>query len=61
MTPIEIRRQGLAAVHNELGYIGMVRFLNQSDAENGDYTKNRRQWQDGLTVADIVAQIKGAL
>lgn len=58
MTPMELRRQGLAALRKELGYVGMVRFLNQTDAGSGDYTKERHQWQDGLTVADIVAQIK---
>jgi len=55
---MELRRQGLAALRKELGYVGMVRFLNQTDAGSGDYTKERHQWQDGLTVADIVAQIK---
>jgi hypothetical protein len=58
MTPVELRRQGLAALRKELGYVGMVRFLNQFDAGSGDYTKERHEWQDGLTVADIVTQIK---
>lgn len=58
MTPMELRRQGLAALRKELGYVGMVRFLNQTDAGSGDYTKERHQWQERLTVADIVAQIK---
>ena len=58
MTPMELRRQGLAALRKELGYVGMVRFLNQTDAGSGDYTNERHQWQDGLTVTDIVAQIK---
>lgn len=58
MTPMELRRQGLAALYKELGYVGMVRFLSQFDAGSGDYTKERHQWQDGQTVADIVAQIK---
>jgi hypothetical protein len=57
MTPMELRRQGLAALCKELGYVDMVRFLSQFDA-GGDYTKERRQWQDGLTVADIMAQVK---
>ncbi|WNZ26290.1 hypothetical protein HJG54_28025 [Leptolyngbya sp. NK1-12] len=58
MTPVELRRQGLAALRKELGYVGMVRFLHQFDAGSGDYTKERHQWQDGLTVADLVLQIK---
>ncbi|WP_302884592.1 hypothetical protein [Kovacikia minuta] len=35
----------------------MVRFLQQLDAGSGDYTKERHQWQDGLDVAEIVAQV----
>ncbi|MBD2578950.1 hypothetical protein [Oscillatoria sp. FACHB-1406] len=58
MTPMELRRQGLAALRKELGYVGMVRFLHQFDTGSGDYTKERHQWQDGLTVADIMAQMK---
>ncbi len=58
MTPVELRRQGLAAVCKELGYVGMVRFLQQFDAGSGDYTKERHQWQDELTVADILKQIE---
>lgn len=58
MTPFELRRQGLAALRKELGYVGMVRFLHQFDPGSGDYTKERHQWQDGLTVADIVTQIQ---
>jgi len=55
---MELRRQGLAALRKELGYVGMVRFLHQFDAGSGDYTKERHQWQDGLMVEDLVAQIK---
>jgi hypothetical protein len=60
MTPIELRRQGLAALRKELGYVGMVRFLHQFDAGSGDYTEERHQWQDALTVSEIVAQIKAS-
>jgi len=45
-------------LRKELGYVGMVRFLHQFDEGSGDYTKERHQWQDGLTVVDIMAQIK---
>jgi len=55
---MELRRQGLAALRKELGYVDMVRFLHQFDGGNGDYTKERHQWQDELTVADLVMQIK---
>jgi hypothetical protein len=40
---MELRRKGLAALRKKLGYVGMVRFLNQTDAGSGDYTKERHQ------------------
>lgn len=58
MTPIELRRQALEAFTQTLGYTGMVRFLQQFDAGSGNYTDDRHQWQDQLTVAEIMAQIK---
>ena len=58
MTPMELRQQGLAVLRKELGYVGMVRFLQQFEAGSGDYGKDRHQWQDRLTVAEITAQIK---
>jgi len=58
MNPIELRRQGLEALTKTLGYTGMVQFLQQFDAGSGDYTKERHQWQDQLSVAEITAQIK---
>jgi hypothetical protein len=58
MTPVELRRQGLEALINALGYVGMIRFLEQFDTGSGDYTKERHQWQDGVTVAEIMTQIK---
>jgi hypothetical protein len=58
MTPVELRRQGLEALTKALGYVGMVRFLQQFDEGSGDYTQERHQWQDELTVADIMVQIK---
>lgn len=58
MTPIELRRQGLEALTKTLGYTGMVRFLQQFDGGSSDYTKDRHQWQDQLSLAEITAQIK---
>jgi hypothetical protein len=58
MNPMELGRQGLAVLRKELGYVGMVRFLHQFDAGSGDYTEERHQWQDGLTVSDLMTQIK---
>ena len=57
MTMEEIYLAGLAALKRELGTVGMVRFLQFIDNGRGDYSKDRHQWLDGLTVDDIVAAI----
>jgi hypothetical protein len=53
MTPTEIRRQGIAALRERLGVMGMIRFLQQLQVPTGDYTIDRRLWMDQLTLDDI--------
>jgi len=53
MTPNEIRRAGLDALTRGLGAVGMVRFLQQSEAGWGDYTADRAQWLGKTAFADI--------
>jgi hypothetical protein len=36
----------------------MVRFLQQFDMGNGDYTKERDQWLSGMNITDIVNGIE---
>jgi len=36
----------------------MARFLQQFEIGSGDYTQNREEWLKGLTVHDVVAEIK---
>jgi len=43
MTQEEIRIAGLKALKRELGPVGMVRFLQQFDLGEGDYTKERKK------------------
>lgn len=57
-SPIQIRSRGLEALAKELGPVGMVRFLQQFESGSGDYTKERTQWLDKLTVKEIAAEIK---
>jgi hypothetical protein len=54
----QIRLVGLEALSRELGPIGMVRFLQQFETGHGDYSTDRHQWLDQLTVEEAVAQIK---
>jgi hypothetical protein len=44
MTLEQIREQGLAALRQHLGIVGMVRFLQQSEMGWGNYTEERDQW-----------------
>ena len=56
MTPQQIRVAGLAALSRELGLVGMIRFMQQFEMGQGDYSKDCHQWLDKYTVDDI-AQI----
>lgn len=51
--PIEIRTIGLNALKEALGYVGMVRFIQQYDRGYGDYTKEKQNRQDELSLDDI--------
>ncbi|GAP99417.1 hypothetical protein [Leptolyngbya sp. NIES-2104] len=58
LTPLQIRQKGLEALKDALGYVGMVRFLQQFDGGSGDYTRDRDQWLKDVTVADVMQQIR---
>ncbi len=58
MTNNEIRRTGFQVLIPNLGAIGMVRFLQQSDLGWGDYTKEHSQWLGNPTLDEIAAEIK---
>jgi len=62
MTPQQIRTAGIAALSRELGVVGMIRFMQQFEMGQGDYSKDRHQWLDQYSVADIarLAQVKKA-
>ncbi|MDD5057306.1 MAG: hypothetical protein PHQ60_05500 [Sideroxydans sp.] len=57
MTPNEIRRAGLDALTQGLGTVGMVRFLQQSEAGWGDYTTDRNKWLETTSLADIKTEL----
>jgi hypothetical protein len=58
MNLTEIRQLGLEILNRELGPVGMVRFLQQFEMGQGDYTKERHQWLDKFTVDEIANQIQ---
>ena len=44
MTLAQIHDAGIKALARELGPVGMVRFLQQYETGQGDYTDTRAQW-----------------
>jgi hypothetical protein len=59
MLPLEvIRTRGLHALKEELGVNGMIRFLQQFEVGRGNYTDDRHQWLDGLTLEAIIEKLK---
>ncbi|GAB4383235.1 MAG: hypothetical protein Kow00121_44760 [Elainellaceae cyanobacterium] len=57
MTPSELTQRGFQALINALGYVDAVRFLKQFDQGCGDYTKERAQWLDDLSLDEIVSSL----
>jgi hypothetical protein len=51
-SPVEIRRAGLQALKEALGPVGMVKFIQQYENGNGDYTKEKYDQED-LTIDEI--------
>jgi len=49
----QIRREGLEALRERLGRGGMIRFLAQFDNGGGDYAKERQEWVDRTSLAEI--------
>ena len=58
MTMNEIRRTGIQLLTQNLGAVGMVRFLQQSDLGWGDYTKERSQWLGNPNLSEIASEIE---
>ncbi|WP_414553055.1 hypothetical protein [Anabaena sp. CCY 0017] len=54
----EIRQQGYQALINALGVAGTLRFLQQLEVGYCDYTKERDQWLNQLTIDDFRNYVK---
>jgi hypothetical protein len=53
MTDEEFERQTLHVIAREFGPGGLARFLMAFRSGHGDYTAERHQWLDSLTLEDI--------
>jgi hypothetical protein len=57
MTDEQFERFALEVLQRELGADGLARFLRLNRSGKGDYTRDRTEWQEGLTVDQIVASL----
>ncbi len=57
-TQNEIIKQGYYALINSLGVTDTIRFIQYFSPGKGDYTKERHQWLDEKTLADVLVEIK---
>jgi len=53
-----LRKSEIDALTERLGPVGMTEFMRQYDSGYGDYTKERHNWLDYLTVNDIIYIMK---
>ena len=58
MTAEQIRNHSLEVMELELGDSGMTRFLQTFETGHGDYTAERRQWLDHLSLDEIYSSIQ---
>ena len=56
--PSAVRKAGLLALRNELGSVGATYFLRQFDVGTGDYTADRDKLHEGLTLEEIIANVR---
>jgi len=54
----EITQQATTILIREMGVVDALRFLSQFHAGAGDYTKERAQWLDNLSLEQIASSIK---
>jgi hypothetical protein len=55
---IEIYKKGYKILAKELGVTDFIRFIQELEKGEGDYTIDRHKWQDKYSVEEIVKEIK---
>ncbi len=60
MTLDQIRQAGIDALSRNLGLVGMIRFLQQTEIGWGDYTKDREKWLGDPELKDLFNAIKSS-
>jgi len=54
----EITQDALGVLYKEIGIVNTVRFISQFTVGYGNYTKEREQLFAGMTLDDIIAEMK---
>lgn len=54
----ELNRQATELLVREMGIADTLRFLSQFSSGAGDYTKERGEWLDDLSLQQIASEIK---
>ena len=57
MTDEQLEKHAFAVLSHELGLVGYARFLRLYGSNRGDYTADRHQWLDGITLDDIARDL----
>jgi len=57
LTDEQIRLRGLEVLYKELGPAGLIRFLHQFEAGEGDYTEERYKWLGKYSLEDLVIEL----
>ncbi len=55
--PNTLRKKGIELLSKEMGPLGMTCFIRQYDSGVGDYTKEKQELQEALTVKEVVKEI----
>jgi hypothetical protein len=54
----EITQRVTQILIKEMGVVDTIRLMNQFSIGEGDYTKERAQWLDGMSLDEVITQIK---
>lgn len=57
-SPIDLYRQGVAILTDQLGPVDSIRFLRLLDQGSGDFTATRQNQTDEGTMQDLCAEIR---
>ena len=55
---VEITKEALKILYKEMGIVDTVRFINQFTTGYGDYTQEREQLFKGMTLDNIISEVK---